>query len=453
MANAQSGPDQRVPRPGITAEDSARSETKRKAATRGAVYAEFVDMFDIYLPTVILTPAMLYFRPKDVSPGLDAIMTSLIFATTLVGRPVGAAIFGHMADRLGRRRTTILSVAGFGVVTLLIGLLPGYAGIGIASFWILIALRFLDGVFLGGGYTGALPLAMEYSPKERRGLVGGLVLAAFPAAYIVINLVGLASFSIFTVGDVNSSYVQWGWRIPFVIGALLAGALALYYTRSVSESEIWKVSETKGSPLKEVFRGASLRNFLQVFLMMTGFWLTQNMVTLFLPASALPKTLGLTGTQLTTTLLIAYFCLVFSYIGAGLLGQRIGRRTFFMVVGPLIAVVGSVLLVVLMNGKDESWGFITLIVCLFSILVTAPWGVVLPYITERFHTGVRASGFGLGFSASVVIPSFYAFYLTGLESFMSPTAAAVTLLAVGGLLGGIGGALGPETKNVDFTTD
>lgn len=453
MANAQSRSDQQVPRPEMTAEESARNETKRKAATRGAVYAEFVDMFDIYLPTVILTPAMLYFRPKDLSPGLDAVMTSLIFATTLVGRPVGAAIFGHMADRLGRRRTTILSVAGFGVVTLLIALLPGYAGIGIASYWILIALRFLDGVCLGGGYTGALPLAMEYAPKERRGLVGGMILAGFPMAYIVINLIGLASFNVFTVGDVNSSYAQWGWRIPFVIGALLAGALALYYTKSVSESEIWKVSETKGSPLKEVFRGSSRRHFLQIFLMMTGFWLTQNMVTLFLPAAALPKVLGLTGTQLTTTLLIAYFCLVFSYVGSGLLGQRIGRRTFFVVVGPLIAIVGSALLVVLMNSKGRSWGFITAIVCLFSVLVSSPWGVVLPYITERFHTGVRASGFGLAFSASVVIPSFYAFYLNGLQSFMPTAAAAATLLAVGGLLGGLGGALGPETRNVDFTTD
>lgn len=430
-----------------------RHRAAGKAATKGAVFAEFVDMFDIYLPTVILTPALIYFRPPNLDAGMDAIMTSLIFVTTLIGRPVGAAIFGHMADSLGRRRTTILSVSGFGIITVLIALVPGYQTIGVGSYWILILLRFLDGVCLGGGYTGALPLAMEYSPKRKRGLLGGIVLAAFPLAYIVINLLGLASFNIFTVGDVHSSYVQWGWRIPFILGALGAFALALYYKYSVSESEIWKVSENKGSPLREVLSGASLKNFLQVFLMMSGFWLTQNLVTLFIPSVVLPKTLGLTGTQLTTTLLIAYACLIGSYIAAGVIAQKIGRRKFFMILGVLIAVVGSALMITLMNSKGQSWGTITFLVCVFSILVTAPWGAVLPYITERFHTGVRASGFGLGFSVSVVIPSFYAFYLAGLQSFLSAAAAAATLLVIGGLLGVLGAALGPETKDVDFTTD
>ncbi|MCG7310726.1 MFS transporter [Brachybacterium sp. ACRRE] len=437
-----------------SAGQDASTEHKRKAATRGAVYAEFVDMFDIYLPTVILTPAILYFRPASLNPALDTLLTSLVFVTTLVGRPIGAAIFGHMADRAGRRRTTIISVSGFGICTLLIALIPSYAQIGIASFWILILLRLLDGICLGGGYTGALPLAMEYSPKSRRGLLGGVVLAAFPAAYIVINLLGLASFSVFTVGGADSSYSQWGWRIPFVIGAALAGCLALYYARSVSESEIWNVSEgTESSPLVEIFRGDTLKNFLQVFLLMSGFWLTQNIVTLLLPASVLPGTLQLDGTQLTTTLLVAYFFLIFSYIASGLIAQKIGRRRFFVIIGPTIAVLGSALMILLMNSAGSSWLWITVLVTIFTIIVTSPWGVVLPYITERFHTGVRASGFGLAFSASVVLPSFYAFYLGGLEKFMAPTAAVCALLVIGGLLGGLGGLLGPETKDVDFTEE
>src|SRR6201999_3350554 len=100
---------------------------KRRSATVGAFFAEFVDMFDIYLPTVILTPALAYFQPARLSPGQIAIFTSLVFATTRIGRPVGAAIFGALADRVGRRRTTITSVTGFGVITLLIALVPGHA--------------------------------------------------------------------------------------------------------------------------------------------------------------------------------------------------------------------------------------------------------------------------------------------------------------------------------------
>jgi MFS family permease len=409
-------------------------------------------MFDIYLPTVILTPALMYFQPTQMSPGQAGIFTSLVFATTLIGRPVGAAIFGALADRIGRRKTTIASVSGFGIITLLIALVPGYATLGIASYWLLIALRFLDGICLGGGYTGALPLAMEYSPKHKRGLLGGVILAAFPLAYIAINLVGLVCFALFPLAGPDSPYAVWGWRVPFVLGALLAGVLVIYYVRSVSESEIWEQSEKKSFPLRKVFTGPSGKSFLQVFTMMTGFWLTQNLVTLYLPTTVLRTFLKLTSTQLTLTLLLAYACLVASYIGSGILGQRIGRRRFFMILGPLIATVGSALLALLVTGTELPLGVIVLLVCAFSVLVTAPWGVVLPYINERFHTDVRASGFGLGFSASVIIPSFYAFYLEGLGQFMPYALASIVLLFIGGVLGAVGAAAGPETKDVDFTT-
>ena len=127
------------------------------------------------------------------------------------------------------------------------------------------------------------------------------------------------------------------------------------------------------------------------------------------------------------------------------------EKRFFIVLGALIAVGGSTLMALLMNGSHLSYGTIVLLVCVFSVLVTAPWGVVLPYINERFHTDVRASAFGLGFSASVVIPSFYAFYYEGLNQVVSAPVAAALLLAVGGILGAVGAAAGPETKDVDFT--
>lgn len=438
--------------------ESPERAAKRRSATRGAFFAEFVDMFDIYLPTVILTPALIYFQPAGrLDPGLAAIFTSLVFVTTLVGRPIGAAVFGALADRVGRRRSTIISVTGFGVITLLIALIPGYSTIGIASYWVLIVLRFLDGICLGGGYTGALPLAMEYSTKSRRGLLGGIILAAFPLAYVVITLVGLASFALFPLAGPDSPYAVWGWRVPFVLGALLAFVLAIYYVRSVSESEIWEAAEAAksegtsqggaGRPLLAVLRS---RTFLQVFGMMTGFWLTQNLVTLFLPTTVLRNLVGLSNNQLTVALLVAYVCLVGSYIAAGVIGQRIGRRRFFVIAGVLIATVGVALMAVLVNGRGLPFGLVVLVVVAFSVVVTAPWGVVLPYITERFRTDVRASGFGLGFSVSVVIPSFYAFFLEGLGALMPYATAVLVLLALGGVLGAVGAAAGPETKDVDF---
>ena len=92
---------------GQTYGDTERAD-KARSATRGAFFAEFVDMFDIYLPTVVLTPALIYFKPVQLSPALAGILTSLVFATTLVGRPIGAAIFGALSDRIGRRKSTSL---------------------------------------------------------------------------------------------------------------------------------------------------------------------------------------------------------------------------------------------------------------------------------------------------------------------------------------------------------
>jgi len=446
----------------LTATDVVQSEreqsieTKRRNAIKGAFFSEYIDMFDIYLPVVVLSPVLAFFQPPHLSSGMETILASLVFITTLLGRPIGALLFGMIADRIGRRKASIWSVSGFGVVTLLIALLPGYESIGIVSYWALVLLRFVDGIFLGGGYTGAMPLAIEYSKKHQRGFVGGFIIAGFPAAYVSINLIAMLMFALFPLNGMHSPYAQWGWRIPFVLGAVLAGVLAMYYVHKVAESEIWE-SETaeKGPqpeklPLTDLLRGKSGRNLLQVLVMMTGFWLTQNIITIFLPTGLLVKTLHLTGFQMTSTLMITYFVLFFSYIGSGMIAQVIGRRRFFAIVGPLIATVGAALLYVLANVDGLSLATIIVLVCVLAVLVTSPWGVIVTYINERFVTDVRATGFGVGFSLSVIIPSFYAFYMNWLGEFMPLRLTSVVLLCVGGLIGAIGALMGPETKDVDF---
>ncbi|AMB87017.1 MFS transporter [Pseudomonas agarici] len=428
-------------------------EKKRKNAIKGAFFSEYIDMFDIYLPVVVLAPVLFYFQPTNLSTGMEAILASLVFITTLLGRPIGALLFGMIADTTGRRMASIYSVTGFGVVTLLIALLPGYDSIGIWSYLLLVLLRFIDGVFLGGGYTGAMPLAIEYSKKHQRGFVGGLIIAGFPLAYVSINLVAMLMFALFPLAGADSPYVQWGWRIPFVVGALLAGVLALYYVFAVSESEIWEVDASKPKdklPLTDLLRGKSGRNLLQVLVMMTGFWLTQNIITIFLPTGLLVKTLHLSGFEVTATLLISYTVLFFSYIASGMLGQKIGRRRFFLILGPTIAILGAAIMYVLANVPGLSLALIMFLVCVLSVVVTAPWGVIVTYINERFVTDVRATGFGVGFSLSVIIPSFYAFYMNWLGLVMPFTVTPAVLLLMGGIIGTLGAFMGPETKDVDF---
>src|ERR1700731_1992185 len=121
-------------------------EERKRSAIRGAFFSEFIDLFDIYLPAVILAPVLAFFQPAHLSEGAEGIMASLVFVRTLLGRPIGAVLFGFLADRIGRRTASIYSVSGFGILTLLIALLPGYQTIGISSYLLLILLRFLDGI-------------------------------------------------------------------------------------------------------------------------------------------------------------------------------------------------------------------------------------------------------------------------------------------------------------------
>jgi MFS family permease len=436
-----------------TSAASADVDAKRRTAIKGAFLTEFIDMFDIYLPVVVLTPVLAYFQPAHIEPGLAAILDSFVFITTLLGRPVGAFIFGRVADRIGRRTSSIISVVGFGIFTLLIALLPGYQAIGISSYLLLVLLRFLDGICLGGGYTASHPLAMEYAHKSQRGFVGGLIIAAFPAAYVAISVVAMITFAAFPLSGMDSPYAMWGWRIPFLIGAAFAGFLADYYWRKVSESELWQVKTREGAekpPAARLFSGSNARSLIQVLIMMTGFWTTQNIITIYMPSTLLAKTLQLSKFELTTTLIITYCALFFSYIGAGVLSQKIGRRRTFVILGVLIATVGVALLYALANAAGLPLPQIVLLVCLLAILVTAPWGVIITYVNERFATDVRATGFGIGFSLSVVLPSFYAIYVNWLGHLVSPHAAPAALLFIGGVIGTVGAALGPETRDVDF---
>ncbi len=428
-------------------------DPRAKHAIRGAWFGFFVDMFDIYLPIVVLAPALIYFVPSELDATTTAVVSGTIFAATLLGRPIGSVVFGHFADSIGRRRTTIISVAGFGVVTGLMALLPGYQQWGIAAVIILIVLRLVDGVFLGGEYTSANPLAMEYSPKEKRGFYSALIMSGYPLAFAAISAITTVLLLFIPAGDINSPYVQWGWRIPFVIGSLLAFALLIYYVYFVDESEIFEESGGGGSPLRQLFtERENLLSFLQVFVLMTGFWLTLQTVAAILP-SLLGSQVGLSQTNTTITLVVSNVVLVGGYIASGVISQRVGRRIFLIVYGLIAAVVGTFLYYLLLSAPPQNLFLVILLTTIITLLVVSCWGISTAYINERFQTGIRASAFGIGYSVAVVLPSMYAYYQAGLAVFMPFEYTVLVLLAVGALLMVAGALWGPETKDVDFSSE
>lgn len=426
---------------------------KAKNAIRGAFLGFYVDMFDIYLPIVALAPAMIYFVPEGTSPTVTAIATGSIFAATLVTRPLGSAIFGHYADTIGRKRAAMIAVTGFGSMSVVMAALPGYQQWGVMAVIVFALVRLINGIFVGGEYTAANPLAMEYCPREKRGLYGAVVMTGFPLAFASISLITLLMLTLVPAGDLDAPYVQWGWRIPFLFGALLAFVFVAYFYFFVDESELFEESGGEAAPLKELFRGQTLRNFLQVFVLMSGFWLTLQTVAAILPDLLGPTAVGLSETNVTVTLVVAYLVLAFGYIAAGVISQRIGRRTFLMLIGVAAGTVGTFLYYLLISAPPESLFAVILLTTVIVVLVTSQWGLATSYITERFHTAVRASGFGLAYSLAVIPPGFYAYYQAGLAYLMPFEYTVLPLLVVGAALVVLGAALGPETKDVDFTEE
>lgn len=426
---------------------------KARNAIVGAFLGFFVDMFDIYLPVVALAPAIIYFIPQGgLSPTTASIIFGTIFAATLVGRPLGALIFGSFADTIGRKKTTMIAVTGFGVMSVALAVLPGYEQLGIWAVILFIGIRFVDGIFVGGEYTAASPLAMEYCPQEKRGLYGALIMTGFPLAFVAISLITFLMLSIAPAGGLDSAYVQWGWRIPFLFGALIAFAFVAYFYFAVSESELFEASGGSESPLKSLFSGQNLINFLQVFVLMSGFWLTLNTVSAILPG-LLGSEMGLSGTNISIVLIIAFLALTVGYVVAGVISQRVGRRPFLLVAGLVMGTVGTFLYYLLIATTPQSLVVITLLTSVIAVLVVSQWGLATTYINERFQTSVRASGFGLGYSLAVIPPAFYAYYQAGLGLFMPSKYTVLPLLVLGAALIVVGALWGPETKDVDFEAE
>jgi MFS family permease len=436
-------------------ESGIESSVADRQAGRRALWAAFigffVDMFDAYLPVVALGPAMAYFQPPALSPALQSTLFYIVFALSLVGRPVGAALFGHYSDKLGRRKVTLISMAGFALVTFLIGLLPGYETWGLASVSLLIFLRFVDGVFLGGEYTGANPLAMEYAPKGKRGVWGAFIHTGFPVSMALMSLITIGLLRLVPAGSAHSAYVTWGWRIPFFLGGIFGCGVFLYCLLRVPESKVWAKSEKAKSPLGELCRGDNPRILAQVFLVMSGAWFTLNAVTSILPGVLLTVR-HVNSMTVTNAQLIENFLMIFAFVPFGMLGQKIGRRTVLWLLGLAGCTVGPLLYYILVRTGYRNTVELVVLVTLINLCATPVWAIITAYINERFSTGVRASGYGLGYSLATIIPAFSSFYMLGLKRLGMPYEyTEVAIFALGGLLLMIGALTGPETNQIEIS--
>jgi len=250
-------------------------------------------------------------------------------------------------------------------------------------------------------------------------------------------------------GDASSAYAVWGWRIPFVIGALLAGGLFVYYYFLVPESELWRTSERTSAPLRALFSGADLRRLAQLFVVMSGAWLTLNATVGALPG-VINSVLGVKSSAVNTGILIGAAISAPLYPAIGLLSQRIGRRPTIAALGLLNLVLATALYYVLLAGAYRDTVSLVGLIVVIEVLTLPIWAVHTPYLAKSFRTGIRSSGYGVSYSLATIVPGFYSFYMLGLGNLMPYEFTPIVLLALGGVLLTVGALAGPETKHVDL---
>lgn len=349
---------------------------------------EWYDFF-LYGTMATLVFPKVFFPESD--PFVGTLLALFTFLVGFIARPIGGAFFGHLGDRIGRKSTLVATLLLMGISTLIIGFLPGYNTIGVAAALILTLLRFGQGLGVGGEWGGSVLLALEYGHKSNRGFWAswpqmgaplGLVLST-----IVVNIVSAAT---------GSSFLSWGWRIPFFVSALLI-IIGLYIRLRILETPLFaQVKDQKqesSAPILDAFRHSTPEILLSAgarfveqapFYLFSVFVITYGAVTLHIG-----KTLILNGITIGATLEL------FTIPLFGYLSDRFGRRVWYLI-GCVLMLAFAFPYFLLMNSKSDI--LFTLAVVL-SLAVFHAWvyGPQAALIAERFGTRSRYSGASLGY--------------------------------------------------------
>lgn len=418
-----------------------------RAAVKGGVLGNYVDMIAIFLPVFALGPALQTLG----GPHVTALAFSLIMAATLIGRPLGAMIFGLVADRLGRTSTTQIAISGTATCTFLVAAVPTHESIGVWAITLVIALRFVGGMFLAGEYTSAIPLAMEWAAPRRRGLVSGLIhsMAPWAQATIALATVGL----LLVLGE--DAYGVWGWRLSFVVGGCASLALLLYYRRHVADApEVVRrreaaLAEGATTPLglRAVVTGAYAGAFWQAFGIMTGLWFMTNMVVIVI-TPRLTDDIGLTAGQATAAMGIACAAQAVVMSVTGHLSTLVGRRRFMVAWGLLAATAGPLLWLAVMD--SSTLAPVAIGVALLQMVTVTAYGPMGAYLCERFPAHVRSTGYGTAYSLSIIVPALYPFWLPAVEDVLGRDGAVTAVLMLGGALVAGFAARGPRLAGADL---
>jgi len=371
-------------------------------ALRRIIFASVIgSMIEWYDFTIYGTAATLVFN-QLFFPSADPLVGTLIsiasYGVGFIARPFGGALFGHFGDRVGRKRMLALTVVIMGFGTALIGVLPTYAQAGVLAPILLILLRLVQGVGIGGEWGGAVLMMVESARPHQRGLYGALVQAGSPFGV----LTSIGAFALVSASLSNEAFMAWGWRVPFLISIVLV-AIGLWIRLRLAETPAFRrLQAARGvrrTPLVEVVTQHRRFFFTAIALKVSEIaWAVTGSVFSIYYATAklgMPRGTILTAIQIGAgiQMLITPFY--------GWLSDRIGRKPLY-IAACLFSMAYAFPVFLLMDAKDPV--LLTLAVTVaIAIGQGVMFGVGATFMSELFNTGIRYSGASLGFQIGAAL--------------------------------------------------
>jgi MHS family proline/betaine transporter-like MFS transporter len=410
----------------------ADAATAKRAVTAGAI-GNFVEWYDYSVYGFFATIIASQFFPSDDRVA-SLLATFAVFAVAFFMRPVGAFVFGHYGDTIGRRNALAAAIILMGIATLMIGVLPSYAQIGVLAPILLVIARLLQGFSAGGEWSGSAAFMVEYAPENKRGLYGSWQQVSIVAGLLVGSGIGGLLGTVLSEDALNA----WGWRIPFILGMVVA-LVGLYLRLRVEDTPAFRIIEVKEevteAPVKESFT-AHWRESLTAI----GFtlaWTVAYYILLTYMPTYVSETLGIPLTQALLSNAIGLVVLMALIPFTAVLSDRIGRKPLLVASSVLIALLTYPLFLL---ASTQVLVFIVLAQVLFGVIISLFSGPGPAALVEMFPTNVRYSALGVSYNIAVAAfggtAPFLATYLISLTgSNFSPgfyliAAAVVTLIVV-----------------------
>ncbi|MFR0575871.1 MFS transporter [Limosilactobacillus reuteri subsp. suis] len=405
-----------------------------------------IEFFDFY---AYGTASAAYF-PKvffpQMTPLLATLLSLLTFGVAFVARPVGSFLFGHFGDRLGRKKTLVVSLLVMGVSTVTIGFIPGYQSIGVWGALLLCLCRFVQGIGLGGEWSGAVLVATENAPADKRALYGSFPEVGAPIGFFLCNGLFFVLERVLTPAQMMS----YGWRIPFWASAVLV-FIGLYVRRRLQETPLFKLAQEKDnttkSPLREVFR-TNWREILKgTFIMAATYALFFTLTTWSL--SYATTALGFSPSEFLLLLMGAIVEFAVLIVLTSVLADKVGRKKVLLTASVAL-VVYSLIFPMFLTGQHNLTGMLLFLGIGFLVMGTlyGPVGAVLP---ELFPTKVRYSGAGITYNLAAVVGAAVApMMTTWLIAHYGLHSAGYYMLVLA-VLAVVSWLTTKETKNVDYT--